>query len=380
MTAVHLAHHVAAPLHPRAREAFLQALDTWGDPLAASTSGREARAVLDGAREAVAAGIGVQADEIVLTSGGTESVALGLVGAAIAGRDRGDRVIVSAVEHPAVMGTAAFLESIGFRSIPVPVDGHGRLDVDRFAAEVRAPGTVVASVQHANQEVGTIQPVAEAADVARAAGVPFHTDACQTVGRLGVDAAALGVDLLSLSGRKLGGPPGIGALYVRRGLPFTGFPRGDDRERHRRSGAPNLPGAAAMAAVLDAAREEMADQAAHQWALTGHLRAAIEDRIAGARLHGHPTQRTPHLACFSVEGIDPEVLLLALDERGFHLDGGSVASGSPHEPSQVLAAMGVPDTVALRAGVGPETTEHDIDRFVDALQDLVTNLARLRAT
>jgi cysteine desulfurase len=366
----------AAPMDERAKRAFVEALDAFGDPLRLHANGRAARRVLDEAREQIAAAIGAQPDEIVFTSGGTESVALGIWGAARPVREIGSRIVTTRVEHPAVGGVLHTLESDGFESVLVDVDEEGRLDVDAFASEVRAPGTLLASVQHANHEVGTMQPVAEAARLAREARVLVHTDACQTVGRVPVDAGALGVDLLSISAHKFGGPPGVGALYVRRGVPIAAYPCGDDRERKRRSGMENVPGIAAMAAAMQAALEDLADRAAEQWALTTTLREGLE-AIPGVRVHGHRAQRVPHLVCFSVDDIDPEILAMALDDRGFRLAAGSNCSGVSSEASPVLDAMGVPATASFRIGTGRSTTSDDVRRFLAALPALVEDLTQV---
>jgi cysteine desulfurase len=378
-TSTYLDHVSATPLDERARAALLAALDEFADPLRVHGDGLAARRLLDDARATVAAGLGAQPDEIVFTSGGTESVALAIWGGVRPVRELGTRVITTTIEHPAVGGVLHTLETDGFESVLVPVDGNGSIDLDAFAAEIRRPGTLLASVHHANHEVGTIQPIAECARLCREAGVLFHTDACQTVGHLPVDALALDVDLLSISGHKFGGPPGIGALYVRRGVPIAAYPCGDDRERRRRSGVENVPGVAAMAAALEARLEVMGDEAAREWALTDTLRAGIAERVEGARVHGHATQRVPHLVCFSVPDLDAEIMSMALDDRGFRIAAGSNCSGAAGEASSVLEHMGVASTVSFRIGVGPDTTEDDAERLLATLPSLVSELRQVRS-
>ena len=378
-TSTYLDHASATPLDERARVALLAALDEFADPLRVHGDGLAAKRLLDDARATVAGALGAQPDEIVFTSGGTESVALGIWGGVRPVRELGTRIVTTTIEHPAVGGVLHTLETDGFESVLVEVDHNGSIDLDAFAAEIRRPGTLLASVHHANHEVGTIQPIAECARVCREAGVLFHTDACQTIGHLPVDAPALGVDLLSISGHKFGGPPGIGALYVRRGVPIAAYPCGDDRERRRRSGVENVPGVAAMAAALETRLEGMNDEVARGWALTDAIRAGIAERVEGASVHGHATQRVPHLVCFSVPDLDAEIMSMALDDRGFRIAAGSNCSGAAGEASSVLEHMGVASTASFRIGVGPDTTEDDAERLLATLPSLVSDLREVRA-
>jgi cysteine desulfurase len=378
-TSTYLDYASATPLDERARVALLAALDEFADPLRVHGDGLAAKRLLDDARATVAGALAAQPDEIVFTSGGTESVALAIWGGVRPVRELGTRIVTTTVEHPAVGGVLHTLETDGFESVLVEVDRNGSVDLDAFAAEIRRPGTLLASVHHANHEVGTIQPIAECARLCRETGVLFHTDACQTVGHLPVDAVALEVDLLSVSGHKFGGPPGIGALYVRRGVPIAAYPCGDDRERRRRSGVENVPGVAAMAAALEARLDGMNDEAARDWALTDTIRAGIAERVEGARVHGHATQRVPHLVCFSVPDLDAEIMSMALDDRGFRIAAGSNCSGAAGEASSVLEHMGVASTASFRIGVGPDTTEEDAERLLATLPSLVSDLREMRA-
>lgn len=378
MSSVYLDHASSAPVRPAAREAMLEALDAFGDPARHHGEGRRARLVLDGARSSIAERLGAHPEELVFTASGTESVNLAVAGAARAAGPDGGRIVITAVEHPSVSEAAYRLaDRDGFEVIEVGVDETGLADLDRFAAEVAQPGTVLASVQHANPDVGTMHGLAEAVRAARMHGVLIHTDACQTVGRLPVDVRRLDVDLLSLSGHKFGGPPGAGALYVRRGLRLEAQTLGDERERRRRSGRENLPAISGMAAALEEAAAELADEAGRLWGLSDRLRRGLEERIPGVQVHGHPTHRVPHIVGWSVVGLDGDQLLMALDERDIHIDTGSRCPGSNEESSYVLEAMGRDPRGSLRASLGKDTTDADVDRLLEVLPEVVGELRRM---
>ena len=281
-------------------------------------------------------------------------------------RELGTRVVVGAVEHPSVGGVCNVLESDGFEVSVIPVDGDGRIDMDRFAREVRRPGTLLASLHHANHELGTMQQIGEAGRLAREAGVRFHADACQTVGRLPVDVAALDVDLLSLSAHKFGGPPGRGALFVRRGVGVTAYPCGDDRERKRRAGMENIPGMADIAAALDASLATMGDGPRGSGRSLRGSAIVIERDVAGARVHGHPTHRMPHLVCFSVDGLDA-----ATPGDGPGRPGVPRGTGSPCTGGRRILPRPGPARLArdpsFRMGLGPSTTDAEVEAFGSTL-------------
>ncbi|HEX8929663.1 MAG TPA: cysteine desulfurase family protein [Actinomycetota bacterium] len=362
------------PLHPSARQALEHALDAYGDPSRLYGRSRRARLLLDQSRERVAAALGARADELAFTSGGTEAVNLAVIGMARGARRR-RHLVVSAVEHNAVLAPARWLASRGFELTEVGVDRYGRVDPDELAAAVR-DDTLLVCLQQANHEVGTVQPVREAAEAAHAKGAVLLVDACQAVGRLPERAVDLGADLLAVSAHKAYGPPGIGALVVHGATRLQPVLLGDERERRRRAGMENLPGAAAMAAALEARVAEGPAENPRLERLAERLRsglAAIPDLV----LHGHPTERLPHLVAFSVLYVEGEALLLLLDAEGIAVHSGSSCTADTQEPSHVLAAMGAITHGSVRASFLADATEADVDRLLAVLPGAIEDLREM---
>lgn len=366
------------PLRPEARDAMVTALDELtGDPGRIHEEGLRSRVSLEQAREQVAALVGARSREVVFTSGATEAIAAAVWGATERARERADHDgpvhhVVTAVEHSAVRFSA---DRAGAVTV-VPVDGTGRVEVDAVLDAI-GPTTAAVHVQWGNHEVGTIQPVAEVVAGCRERGVLVHVDAAQAVGRVPIDFVGLGADLLSLSGHKLGGPTGTGALLVRRGLRIPPLLVGGDQERARRAGlepVAALVGLGAAAEVL-ATGTRLADEATDAERLTDRIRDAAL-AIDGVTAYGDPEHRLPHLVCLGLDGVEPQGVLLGLDRAGIAAHSGSACSSESLEPSPVLEAMGVDAHRSLRLSVGWSTTDEDVDRVAAALPD---TLARLRA-
>jgi cysteine desulfurase len=360
------------PLHPRARTALLAAMDEFGDPSRLYARGRRARLLLDRSREHLAAAVGAHPEEVVLTSGGTEAANLAVTGVATrAGHRR--HLVVAAVEHSAVLVPARALAARGFEVTEVGVDRSGRVDPSELAAAVR-DDTLLVCLQHANHEVGTVQPVREAADAAHDRGALLFVDACQTVGRLPVDMAALGADLLAASGHKCYGPPGTGFLVVGGQARLRPVLLGD--ERRRRAGVANLPGVAAMAAAVAARVAEAPAEHDRLARLGERLRdglAAIPEVI----VHGHPSERLPQLVAFSVLYVEGEALLLLLDAEGIAVHSGSSCTADSQEPSHVLAAMGAITHGSVRVSFLRDATGAEVDRLLEVLPAAVAELREM---
>jgi cysteine desulfurase len=362
---IYLDNNATTPLDERVLEAMLPYLrERFGNPSSATHAfGWEAEAAVDVAREEVAAAIGAEPEEITFTSGATESDNLALQGAL----RPGDHLVVSATEHPAVLETAAFLAELGVEVTVLPVDGHGRVEPEALR-EALTPRTVLVSVMLANNETGTLKPVRKLAEVAHAAGVPFHTDAAQALGKVPLDVEELGVDLMSLSAHKCYGPKGVGALYVRRRgrHRLRAVQRGGGQERGLRSGTLNVPGIAGFGRAASLAAEALPEEARRLADLRNRLHGRLREHFPGLSLNGHPRERLPNTLNVSLSGIVAGDLLAALPSVAA-APGSACASGS-REPSHVLRAMGLDEAAArsaVRFSVGRFNTEEEMDRAAE---------------
>ena len=380
---IYLDHNATTPLAPPALERFTSvAAGTWGNASSVHHFGQQAKAVLDEARAGVAALIGAEPSEVIFTAGGTESDNAAIRGAAEALETTGRRhLVVSSIEHEAVLQTAKALARRGWEVTLLPVGQRGVVDPDALAAAL-TDRTAVVSVMHANNEIGTLQPIAALAALTRARGALFHTDAVQTAGKLPLDVTALGVDLLSLSAHKFGGPKGTGALWVRRGVRLTTFVTGGRQERNRRAGTENVPAIAGMGAAATYARQTAPEAAPRLAALRDRLEHGVLARVPDTAVNGDPATRVPNTTNISVDRVESESLLIALDLEGIAVSSGSACSSGTLEPSHVLKAMGYPHHRTLnsiRFSLGSGTTDAEIDHVLDVLPRLVAKLRSLAA-
>ena len=378
---IYLDYNATTPPLPEAVETVSRVMATTiGNPSSVHTFGQQAKAELDRARAAVAGLIGADSSEIVFTAGGTEADNLAIRGAAEFLEPTGRKhLVTSGIEHEAVLTTVKALERRGWTSTLLPADSSGLVSPASLEDALR-PDTAVVSVMHANNEIGTVQPVAELAAIARARGVWFHTDAIQSVGKIPVDVRALGVDLLSLAGHKFGGPKGTGALWIRRGLRLSATMTGGRQERNRRAGTENVPALAGLGAAADAARGKAASGLGTIASLRDHLETSVLAAVPGTAINGARDRRVPNTTNISFDSVEAESLLIALDLEGVAVSTGSACSSGSLEPSHVLRAMGLAPARArnsLRFSLGWETTAAEIEFVICVLPALVARLRRL---
>jgi cysteine desulfurase len=376
MDKIYLDHGATTPLRPEVLEAMKPYLtDFFGNPSSLHAFGREVRKGLEEAREKVAAAIGAEEREIVFTSGGTEADNLAIRGVARAASARGNHIITSAVEHHAVLDTCLALREEGFDVTVLPVDGYGMVSLKDVEAAV-TDKTILISIMLANNEVGTIQPVAEIGKIARSRGVVFHTDAVQAIGNLPVNVNDLHCDLLAVSAHKHYGPKGVGALYVRKGTRLKVFNFGGSQERKMRPGTENVPGIIGMGRAIELAVHELDEKAARIKTLRDKLIAGIL-AVGDVRLNGHPTERLPGNVNVSVGYVEGESLILSLDLKGIAASSGSACTSGSLDPSHVLLAMGLDHQTAhgsLRLTLGAGNTEEEIDYVLSVMPEIVSRL------
>lgn len=373
---IYLDHAATTPVHPQVLEAMWPYFSQqFGNASGRYPLAEHARRAVDWARAEVAKAIGARSGEIIFTSGGSESDNLALKGVALASRNRGDHIITTQIEHHAVLRTCEYLEQAhGFRVTYLPVDRYGMVDLAALETALDER-TVLVSIMLANNEVGTIQPIAEIAKLTRPHGIPLHTDAVQALASMPVNVAELGVDLLTLSAHKCYGPKGVGALYVRRGTPLDPLIHGGHQERDRRAGTENVAGMVGMAAAIQGAG--VREPAAGVVSLRDQLIAGVLAHAPGAILTGHPTQRLANNASFCFKGVAGEAVLVALADYGVACSSGSACAAGESDPSHVLTAMGIDAELAqtaVRFSLGMSNTPEQIERVVALLTAIVADL------
>jgi len=377
MERIYLDYAATTPCAPEVVAAMLPFFsDRFGNPASMHASGQENKGAVEEARERIASFLGAAPGEIVFTSGGTESNNTAVKGVAYARRGKGNHIITSPIEHHAVLEPCHFLEKEGFEITILPVDGDGLVDPDDVRKTITGK-TILISVMHANNEIGTIQPIEEIGRIARERGVYFHTDAVQTLGQLPFTVGELHVDLLSASAHKLYGPKGVGILFVKKGTRLTPFMHGGEQENRRRASTHNVPGIVGFAKAVELASEGMETEVRELTALRDRLITGLREGIDAVKLNGHSTRRLPNNVNISVAHVEGEGLLLSLDMLGIACSTGSACSSASLEPSHVLMALGLPHELAhgsLRFSLGRPTTAADIDRLLAVLPPVVQRL------
>lgn len=370
-------HSATSPVNPEVLEAMLPYfMESYGNASTLYSLGREARTAMENARKQVASLIGAQPEEVYFTSGGTESDNIAIKGTASKLKKKDNHIITSAIEHPAVEETCKYLEKNGYQITYLPVGEEGIVNVSDVEAAI-TPETILITVMHANNEIGTIQPIAEIGALAREKGIYFHTDAVQSVGKIPVNVGDMNVDMLSISAHKLYGPKGIGALYIRKGVRIDPLFHGGGHERGMRPGTENIPGIVGLGKACQIAEENLEKNMEYVSSLRDRLIQGVLGKIEQSYLNGHPTKRLPNNANFRFTGIEGESLILQLDAKGINASTGSACSSKKLEPSHVLMAIGLKEVDAhgsLRISLGTENTPEDIDYTIDAIDEVVERL------
>jgi cysteine desulfurase len=377
MKKIYMDHNATTPVHPEVLAAMLPYYkELYGNASSVHSFGREARVAMEEVRERLAEFIGAKTREIIFTSGGTESDNFAIEGAAFENAKNGKHIITSAIEHHAVLNTCKHLETHGFEVTYLGVDRYGIVDPEAVREAVR-DDTILITIMHANNEIGTIEPISEIGKIAEEKGVIFHTDAAQTLGKIPVNVDELNVDLLSISAHKLYGPKGVGALYIRRGTKVEPLVRGGHHERNRRAGTENVPGIVGFGKAIELASRDMEDERKRLWNLTEKLKDGLQDRLEYVYPNSHPTSRLPNTMNISFEFLEGESIILNLDMKGVAVSTGSACTSGSLEPSHVLTALGLPPATAqgaIRFSLGRANTEADVDYVLDELPPIIERL------
>ena len=374
---IYLDYAATAPVLPEVLEAMLPFFSgNYGNPSGIYKTGRDARKAVEAARRQTAEVLGAESREVYFTSGGSESDNLAIKGTAMALREKGNHIVTSCIEHPAVLNTCHWLEKQGFRVTYLPVNEYGIVSPDELQRMIQ-PETVLVSIMTANNEIGTIEPVAHIGEICHERNVLFHTDAVQAVGMLNVRADELKADMISISAHKFHGPKGIGALFIRKGTRLDPIIHGGSQERGLRAGTENVPGIVGMGKAIDIAESERKINSERIRMLRDMLIRMILQRIPKTILNGHPNKRLPNNCSFSFEGIESEALLLRLDLAGISASGGSACTTGSMEISHVLQSIGLNQEMSkgsIRLTLGRETTREEIERTAKVLSEIVTDL------
>ncbi len=377
MKKIYLDHNATTPVHPEVvKEMLPYYTEIYGNASSFHQFGQQARKAVEEAREKVADFIGAKSGEIIFTGGGTEADNFAIKGIAYANQAKGKHIITSSIEHHAVLNSCKYLEKQGFRITYFPVDKYGLINPEDVKKAIEDE-TIFISIMHANNEMGTIEPIAEVGKIAKEKGIYFHIDAVQSAGKIPLKVDELNVDLVSLSGHKIYGPKGIGVLYIRKGTKIQPLIHGGHHEKNKRAGTENVPGIVGLAKAIEIVRITMEEETVRLTNLRDRLWVRINEKIEDVFLHGHERERLPNTLNLSFEGVEGEAIILDLDMKGIAVSTGSACTSGTLEPSHVLKAMGVNPQVAqgaIRFSLGEDNTQEDIDYVADILSGIISRL------
>lgn len=380
MKLIYLDHNATTPVDPEVIKAMLPYYQTiFGNASSSHQFGQKARKNIDQLREIIAKFINANPEEIVFTSGGTESDNFAIIGICFANEKKGNHIITSQIEHPAVLNTCKYLEKKGFKVTYLPVDKYGIIDLDQLKNSITKE-TILITIMHANNEIGTILPIAEIGKIAKEKEIYFHTDAVQTIGKIPINVEELNVDLLSLSAHKIYGPKGVGALYIRKGTKIQPLIYGGHHEKNRRAGTENVPGIVGLAKAIEIQKMEMENEINQISKLRDKLYQGIIEKIDCVYLNGHPEKRLANTLNLSFEFVEGESIILNLDLKGVAVSSGSACTSDTLESSHVLKAMNVNPMLtqgAVRFSLGKDNTEEDINYVINILPEIISKLRQM---